>query len=237
MLDIYICEDNAEQRAAVTAYISDYCTIGGMDAAVVLSTCSPCEILAHWNGERPALFFLDIDLQTEINGIDLACRIRERDGNGQKVFIVFLTSHAEMFHLTFQYKVEALDFIAKSGEVKKRIGECIQTALKRHITGSGGKTVRITVGDKIHQLNANEIIYIETAHVRHKLRIHTKNRVLECNGELNEIKKQLDEQFVRCHKSYIINKNKIETVNKGQNTVTMVNNGICPVSRSGKKLI
>jgi two-component system response regulator AgrA len=239
MLDIYVCEDNAGQRMAVTAFISDYCTIGGLDASVVLSTPSPCEILKAWNGENPSLFFLDIDLKTDMNGIDLACHIRGREASGQKVFIVFLTSHTEMSHMTFQYKVEALDFIPKdnSENMKKRIGECLQTALMRHITGGNGKILRITVGDKIHRLSMDEVIYIETTHVRHKLRVHAKNRVLECNGELNDIQKQLDERFVRCHKSYIINKDKIDAVSKKQSTVTMCNNGVCPLSRSGKKLI
>jgi len=239
MLDIYICEDNEPQRAFTADYISDYCAIGGLDAAVALASHSPEEVLKHWNRQNPALFFLDIDLKAEMNGIELAGRIREQSQPGQKVFIVFLTTHTEMTMLTFQYKVEALDFIAKDNpdNIKKKIGECIDIALRRHITNGNSKAVRLTVDDKILFVDMDEIIYIETTHVRHKLRLHTKSRILEFNAELKGMEKQLDTRFIRCHKSFIINKEKIITINKKQNTATMLNNTPCPISRSGMRLL
>ena len=45
MLDIYICEDNEEQLAFVSAFVSDYCEIGNLDACIVLASKSPMEIL------------------------------------------------------------------------------------------------------------------------------------------------------------------------------------------------
>jgi two-component system response regulator AgrA len=144
-----------------------------------------------------------------------------------------------MTFLTFQYKVEALDFIAKDStdNIKRKIGECIDTALKRHIENNSVKTVRITVDDKIIFLDMDEIISIETTHVRHKLRLHTNSRVLEFGGELKAFEEQLDGRFIRCHKSYIINKDKVSELNKKQKTVTMVNNSVCYVSRNGMKLL
>ena len=239
MLDIYICEDNEQQRAFAASFISGYCAIGGLDAAVVLASHSPEDILTHWSGQNPALFFLDIDLRAGMNGIELARRIRERGQSVPKVFIVFLTTHTEMTMLTFQYKVEALDFIAKDNpdNIKKKIGECIDVALRRHTANGSSKTVRINVDDKVVFLDMDEIIYIETTHVRHKLRLHTKSRVLEFNAELKAMGERLDGRFVRCHKSYLINRDKIAAIDKRGNTVKMVNNSTCSISRNAKKLL
>ena len=241
MLDIYICEDRAEQRTAIAAFITDYCKTHNLNAALVLSTHSPTEVMAHFmeQNENPALFFLDVGLQAEINGIELARQIREQAAPGHKVFIVFLTVYTEMALMTFQYQIEALDFIPKDSpdNVKKKIAACIQTALKRQVGVSRTKTVQISVDKKTLVLDMDEIIYIETTHVRHKLRLHTKTCAIEFNAELKQMEAQLDHRFIRPHKSYIINKDKIASLDKREKVVTMQTGNTCPISRNGKKLL
>jgi two-component system response regulator AgrA len=239
MLEIYICEDNEPQRAFVTGFVHDYCTVKGLDAAVSLSSRWPQSLLEQWGGQNPALFILDIDLKAEMNGIEMASRIREQGKAGQKVFIVFLTTHTEMTMLTFQYKVEALDFIPKDNpdNIKKRIGDCIDTVMQRSMTKGKANALQLAVDDKVIFIDMDDIIFMETTHVRHKLRLHTANRVLEFNGELKAIEGQLDKRFIRCHKSFVINKEKIAAVNKRANTVIMVHGGVCPISRAGMRMV
>ena len=175
MLDIYICEDNENQLKYFASHISDYCIFQNLDAEMVLASPNPGEILAHYSkAQNPALFFIDIELKAKINGIELAGQIREK---GKKAFIVFITIHSELTLLTFQYKVEALDFIIKDNQdnIKRRITECINIAYKRHMINNKDQLIRITVDDKIIFLDMEEIIFIETTKIRHKLRLHTKN--------------------------------------------------------------
>jgi len=237
MLDIYVCEDNAKQRAFVAGFITDYCATQNLDAALVLATPSPAEILAKYkDADNAALFILDISLKAEVHGIELASRIREQ---GKKAFIVFLTVHPELTLLTFQYKVEAMDFIVKDSpdNIKRRIGECIDIAVARHIGPGAAKILQIAVDKEIIFLDMNEIIHIETTGIRHKLRLYTKTRIIEFNAELKAIESRLDERFIRCHKSYVINKDKIAAINRKAGTVTMVNNSVCPVSRNRRSLL
>jgi len=51
------------------------------------------------------------------------------------------------------------------------------------------------------------------------------------------MQEQLDTRFIRCHKSFIVNKDKIVAINKKEKTATMTNNTTCPISRSGMKLM
>jgi len=237
MLEIYICEDSAKQREFVTTFIKDYCVLQNLDADVVLSSPDPNEILAHYKKALgTALFFLDIDLKAEINGIELAVQIREQN---KKAAIAFLTTHSEMTLLTFEYKIEALDFIIKDNQdkIKRKIAECINTTLARYTVANNTKSIRVTVEDKVIILDMDEIVFIETTQVRHQLRLYAKRRVLEFNGELKTMEEQLDERFIRCHKSFIINRNKIKEINKTENTVTMSNGSVCLVSKRGKKLL
>ncbi|MCL2820607.1 MAG: LytTR family DNA-binding domain-containing protein [Oscillospiraceae bacterium] len=236
MLEIYVCEDNERWRKLLSEHVSDYCAVKNVDAALTFATHDPKSLLSEWSGLNPALFLLDIDLKSEINGIELARLIREKNATGSKVFIIFITTHSEMTLLTFQYKVEALDFLIKDNpdSIKIKIGECIDIALRRSFSEDSSKVLKVTVDDRIIFVELSDIIFIETTHVRHKLRLHTNSRVLEFGGELKEIEAKLDDCFSRCHKSYIINKNKIASINKKEKTVTMTNNTTCLLSRNWK---
>ena len=55
-------------------------------------------------------YFLDIQLEADMNGIKLGSEIRKHDPVGN---IIFVTSHSELTYLTFVYKVAAMDFIFK----------------------------------------------------------------------------------------------------------------------------
>lgn len=61
---------------------------------------------------------------------------QETKKNSPRCFIIFITSHSEMSILTFQYKVEALDFIIKdsSENIRKRIHECLMDINKKILT-------------------------------------------------------------------------------------------------------
>ena len=128
MIDIYVCEDVSEQRELFVQYIQKAILIQEYDMNMKISTWNPEEIIREVEkSENTGLYFLDIDLGTEKNGLHLAQEIREYDPRG---FIVFVTSHSEMSFLTFQYKVEALDFILKDEpkELQKRICDCYYQA-------------------------------------------------------------------------------------------------------------
>ena len=101
---------------------------------IEIASPNPMEILnkAKENDKDISLYFFDVDLNSNINGIDLASKIREFDQRG---FIVFITTHGEMSYLTFTYKVEAMDYIIKDdySNMAERIKECILEAKKRYL--------------------------------------------------------------------------------------------------------
>lgn len=107
MLSIFVCEDNNEQREKFTKIIQNLILIENFDMELKLSTSKPDDILDYLaENDVSGLYFLDIDLKSSINGIELASMIRQYDPRG---FIVFITTHSEMSYLTFIYKVEAMD--------------------------------------------------------------------------------------------------------------------------------
>ncbi len=56
----------------------------------------------------------------------------------------------------------------------------------------------------------DEIIFIETEN--RGTTIHCKNKVYTNHQTLSKLEKQLDNNFIKTHKSYIVNKNKIRKI-------------------------
>lgn len=237
MIDIYICEDNQKQLNLFKKYILDSIMIECLDMNIVLATPDPHEILRKiMTASNTGLFFLDIDLKSDVNGLTLAQRIRQIQ---PRCFIIFITSHSEMSFLTFQYKVEALDFIIKDTpeHIKSKIHECLLDVENKYtsLNNSANRTFMINQNDKRITIDYSDIVFFETSSNIHKIILHAKKCVLEFTGQLKDIEKQLDYRFYRCHRSYLINKDNILEVDFNELMVYMNNGETCPVSVRLKK--
>lgn len=237
MIDVYICEDNLKQLNLFTEYIQDIILIESLEMQVAISTPDPHIILKEiLTAKNTGLFFLDIDLKSDMDGLTLAQRIRREQ---PRCFIIFITSHSEMSFLTFQYKVEALDFIIKdtNEHIQSKIHECLLNVQEKHIAQDNHTNKMFTIhhADKYITVDYNEILFFETSNHIHKVLLHAEKRVIEFNGHLKDIEPLLDYRFYRCHRSYIINKDNIAEVDFEHLTVHMRNGEICPVSVRLKK--
>lgn len=132
MLNIYVCEDDEKQRDSFAKFIDDITIIENLDMKLALSTGDPYELIEYVKQSKySGVYFLDVDLNSNIDGIRLAEKIRKYDSRG---FVIFVTTHAEMSYLTFVYRVEALDYIIKDDylNIKNRIHQCILEALDKY---------------------------------------------------------------------------------------------------------
>lgn len=239
MLRVFICEDRREHRDRITKFIENILIIEDFDMKLGLSTSNPYEILSYIkdSGET-GLYFLDVDLNCDINGIKLAEKIREID---PRAFIVFVTTHAEMSYLTFMYKVEAMDYILKdeNKDFKDRIHQCIIESMKRHKSNNRGENKVFTTksNDKIISIEYKNIMFFETSQTIHKVKLHSINRQVEFYSKMKELEQLLDDDFIRCHNSFIVNKNNIKELDIKNRILKMKNGEECLVSSRGMKLV
>lgn len=237
MLNVYICEDNKEQLIHIKNAVKDTIGFEELEMKLALATNDPYELLDEIKvGGTTGLYFLDVDLGKDINGIQLGEQIRKYDPRG---FIVFITTHAELSYLTFKYKVEALDYIIKDDFkiVSTRIRQCIMNTNEKYNSNANerGKIFRIKSKDKITQVEYNKILFFETSHTVHKVVLYGDDRQIEFYGNMKDIEDKLDERFIRCHRSYIVNKDRIKEVDKKNRIVTMDNEQECFISVRGLK--
>lgn len=232
MLRIYVCEDDAAQRKAVVRAIHNVVLMEELDMQFVLDTADPHELLEAVRGSRDTgIYFLDIDLKCDMNGMQPARQIRESD---PRCFIIFITAHSELSYMTFQYQAEAMDFILKDNpaEARIRIRECLLRAWERHAlqVNKVHKTCTIKIGERKISVDYQDILFFETSSNIHKIVLHAKDCQIEFPGTMKDLESTLDDSFVRCHRSFLANRNNIKEVDMKARVICFVNGETCLMS-------
>lgn len=235
MLEVIICDDNLVFRDKIKTIIENTILRENLDLRLALSIENPEEVINYIEKNNiTGIYFLDVDLKSDINGIRLGEKIRELDSKG---FIIFTTAHMEMSYLAFKYKVEAMDYIIKDEEdFKQRVNSCLIKAYNtyyKEISKEG--YISINEDSRIINIKLCDILFIETSSTAHKIRVHEENRQIEFYGNLKDIQNELTPNFYRCHKSYIVNKDRIREIDIKNNKIIMVNEEECYVSFRYKK--
>ena len=221
-MNIVICEDDKYYRDYIEKILTNHINTKHIKAQIVLSTGAPQEVINYIksNGEV-SLYYLDIKLTETTSGFDLAEILRKTDYLSH---IIFITKYREMMPLTYEYKLEALDYIVKedSETVKRKICEGLDYVEKRQKTHV--QCLNIENRQKNISIPLESICYIESVKSSHKLNLYYDNGMLTILGLLKDIEKQLDERFFRCHKSFIVNMDKVIEIDKN-NRVLIFNVG------------
>lgn len=232
MLKIYVCEDNLPEQMQIVSIIRKIICIEEYDMAFALATNNPHKLLsAIGRSPAAAIYFLDVRLNSDMNGIELAAEIRRFDPRG---FIIFITAHEEACYLTFQYKVEAMDYIAKNDmrHLRISIADCLKKAneLYTAITNTAHQLFRFKVGSQLITLPMEEILYFESSPAAHRIIAHTTNGTMEFYGSIRDLAGQADKRFLLSHRSCLVNTEYISSVDSAVPEIHLRNGAVCPVS-------
>lgn len=154
------------------------------------------------------------------NGMEIIKQLRREKSKCQ---VIFITSYQEYALQAFQ--VDAVHYL-----LKPITDEHLFQALDRCVERMGNidsKTLTITKGACTEIIFIKDILYCEV--MDHRLYIHTKDMTYDYLGTLEELQKQLDDRFFRCHKSYLVNMDQV--VSKQGDTATVTGGGQVLISR------
>lgn len=239
MIKIYVCEDQVSFRKSLVATIEDHIQASAYEMDLGLDTDDPGELLEHLQENTSKnLYFLDIQLNHALNGIQLAKEIRKYDPEG---LIVFITSHGEMAYLTFEYKVKAFDYIVKDDliNLKGRVQTCLDNANEKLLQKDSLKqaTFCVKLSERQVFVPYDEIMFFETSATAHKVQLNGLKQQMEFYGKLSEIEKEVDEGFVRSHRSYLVNTRNIKSLDLKNKLIHMKNGQVSYYSSKGLKAL
>ena len=250
MLRVFICEDDINYLLNITKQIDSYIKKSGNEMGIVMSTQYPEEIIAILPLQNKAgLFFLDIDLNNEIDAFKLALKIREYD---PRAFIVIVTGDINSHSVVFKHAIEIMDYIIKgSDDFNDRINACIDIAYNRYKSSTSTKddkfTVKLaepTIIDKTHfsqgsiiSLKSSDIAYIESysAKVHHVYFHMINNNKYLVRMRMKDVASKFGSKLIPCHVSCYVNKDMITLVDRKNLKIRLSNNIELDVGRRSMK--
>jgi DNA-binding LytR/AlgR family response regulator len=179
---------------------------------------SGIEVLGHLEEEDIDLLFLDIQMPG-LSGMNLA---KSLDKDGPRV--IFTTAFEQ--YAIEGYKVDAIDYLLKpfgfedflnaAQKAKKKILEQ-KNAIKAALADSSAPGHIIVKSDyKLKQIGLNDILYIEGLKDYVKIFRKSDNKVILTLLSMKNLEATLPpEQFMRVHRSFIVNLNEIQTIERG----------------------
>ncbi|WP_265455954.1 LytR/AlgR family response regulator transcription factor [Enterococcus sp. HY326] len=232
-INIYIAEDNFSQRQQLVAAIENYALFSNWEMKIVSAVASGEELLASIDHENQwNVYFLDINLAEDAkinNGFLVSQKIRVFDPFG---FIVFITVRSELSFLTFQYRVQALDFIIKDPAVNiaERVHSCLKTVEQRLNSLTNSQTLHLNTGNDLQSFLVDDILYL-SANKGHVLSLFTREDSYPIYLEtLNHLETELANSFIRCHRSYLVNQKAIQQIAKDFKSLSLNDGTIIPIS-------
>ena len=203
-----------------------------IEAVTTLSAIDPSQVLQYSaeNIGADNVYFLDVDFGCDINGIDLAARIRKTDA---QAYFVFVSAHPEFVMPSLKTKV--FDFLIKPISLET-LEKCVLSIYRDFVSikKEDGLILSIKSGINVYYINIDDILFLEK--FGHLLVIHTLNGQIRSKESFVNIENRLDHtKFFQCHKSYIVNIDYIAEIDNKNNMIIFKNGESCLLSKRHKK--
>lgn len=213
MLNFVMCDDNQSILNRLEKFLESILINNNLPGQIVYKTTNPKDLINFSETNSFDVVFLDIDLKSDYSGMDLANIIRKRN---KKAYIIFTTAHLEYSMVAYKYKT--FDFLAKPITLER----LEETIFRLYDDISTNEISFFKLNKKNGYINCNDILCIQKQ--GKKAIFKTTSSDVELNSSFSDILSHLPNNFIRCHKSYIVNLNKISHI-KSNNTIFFKDNG------------
>ena len=217
-MNIVVLDDDKEIVNIVGKYLVDL----GVNKNNLFLFTSVNELETNFVSKRVDILFIDINLGV-INGIDYVKKNRKIFRNTK---IIYITAFDDFIEDTFE--TEFIYFLRKP-LTKDKINKAFNKAI--NMNKKSNKYLFISNQKGKRKICIKDIIYIESS--GRIINIYLKNETISIYKKISEIESELCDSFIRCHKSFIINLDKIKSYSVVK--VLLDNDVVIPISRINQK--
>lgn len=217
MLNFVLCDDNLVIVNKLKEMLEFLFVKHDIEAKITFTSDNSIDVLDFIENNHVDVIILDINLNSDISGLELAKRIRK---NNKGVYIIFSTGHLE--YSLVAYSVKTFDYLPKPITIERlevtimRLLEDVKFSNKRFIY-INNRTI----------INYSEINYIKKDGM--KLVFCTDSHSYETYNSFSKIQSILPDNFIRCHKSYIANTDNILNISANKNRILFKNDLSCEI--------
>ncbi len=199
MIFIVCCDENATHLNNLRQEIA-MLGVGERVSAVFFSTPRELTDYMQRNAHTVDVLLCDTVLQNR-SAIAMVERIKATNPSVQVIFMSVLAAWCEK-----TYAVEHVYFLKKPVR-QAALANAVLLAARR-AKQQKERFINVRNKNEIQNIPFSEILYIESA--LREIRIVTQRQNVLAYNRISDIAKRLDDRFMNCHKSYIVNLEKVE---------------------------
>lgn len=199
---------------------------------IVLATTKVTDVKRYLKeDDEITLYILDAAYEDDkTEGIRLAKEIR---GKNRNAYIVFNTIFQDTIYQVMSGLIRPAGFYNKPLEGQDLgilIGDIYRDYL--NLQGEDVEILHVNIASTVYNIEYDRILYFEA--LRKKLYIHTTNQRIGYYESLTCVERMVGNKFVRCHRSYLVNRAHIKSVSFAKMTVELHNGVIINITRTYK---
>ena len=226
-MNCIIIDDEATSRTIIGELCSSYKNLN-----VVEVFSNAIEAIKYLNQNRTDLIFLDIHMP-DFNGFDFIRTLKDPP------YIILTTADAEFAIQAFEYDC-IVDYLVKPikperfkkslQKVEGKLNEEVSAATKNKEKQQAGDDFYININKRLIKIDIQSIYLVQAK--GDYIYLKTDNKNYTVHSTLKKIEEKLpDHIFLKIHRSYIININKIIDI---EDNSVLIEKDVVPVSRSNR---
>ncbi len=217
MIQFAVCDDEPAMQQALCAEIDAWMQEQNETAYHISCFCGGRALLE--SACDFDIVFLDIQME-QLNGMETAKMLRQRSAS---TVLIFVTVSKEYVFDAFE--VTAYDYLLKPLN-RERFQRTMNRVLARF--NQAAPSIVVQKGTSCEVIPLAQIVYCEVQ--GRKIYIHQENgMVTDYYDRLEEFERRLDRRFFKCHRSYLVNLDKVRGCHAGQ--AALSDGSEIPVSR------
>lgn len=226
MLNFIICDDNLNLLNKLETMLETIFVKNSFEAKVSFTSDNIDDTLSFIDSNKVDVLMLDINLKSEKSGLELAEAVRKKN---KDVYLIFTTGHLE--YAMVAYKFKTFDYLAKPitydrlEDTVKRLFEDINGLPKKYIKIDNKNTI----------IDEAQVHFIKRDGM--KLIFHTSSRDYDTYSSFAKLEDKLPENFVRCHKSFVINLDNVKNMDPVTSTIFLKDDSFCSIGPKYKQEI
>lgn len=201
MLKLAVCDDNPLFLEEITEVLETDQRVGEV------SVYENPENLLEEIGKKEKNFdavFMDIEFEREQNGIQYVKEIFRITPEIQMIYVTGY--HDKYIQQIFLSDANLTGYLMKPLD-KEILGKYLDKISEKR---KPRNMLTFSIRGKTYMIATDRILYLESNN--HKVLIHTEEGVYSVYDKLSNIHKKLPSSFIQCHKSFLVNLNRIRHI-------------------------